>query len=416
MSNNALEQQELFRRIDTLEQDRLERDRLERDRLEYDRLEWDRLERDRLEYNRLEWDRVERGRLERDRLERPKSVSRSGSESGNAPSKIGFEGVSQLSKNEKESVNPKSGLESHGSSSKIAKSADSPSKNELESLEYLDYFWNSGFESHGSPSKIGKNADSPSKHGLESFKSLPKSDPVAHGDSTHIISPEIHVTLSIYDRTGAYQRSCIIEVDRDATILELTHRVHQQTGVSLDQMKLFHDGSLLQDLWNDQDRLGACNINESTILTLVLRDPIDGQIHLSTTPKSTTKVEAKDEVQSTSDDYDEDLYIMDPQAHFDMLRQLERNVLQRSEYYQTKREYSLSNALDPVDEGGLFLDEIGLQPSLAERIRRSSIMTQVSIHLVSIDFLSRSPSKNLAFHLRDIPIGDCWLIANRQVR
>ena len=79
MSKNALEQHELFRRTKTLEQ---ERDRLEQER---DILEQ---ERDILERNRLGWDR----------LEQPKSVWRSGSESDNAPSKIGLEGVSPLSK------------------------------------------------------------------------------------------------------------------------------------------------------------------------------------------------------------------------------------------------------------------------------------------------------------------------------
>ena len=306
MSNNALEQHELFRRIKTLEQepDRLEqeRDRLER---ELDRLKQ---ERDRLEQER---DRLEqkRDRLGWDRLEQPKSVWRSGSESDNAPSKIGLEGVSPLSKN----------------------------------------------------------------------------DPVHDGDFAQSNPLEIKVKVLI-DRGLDLSGNCIIRLDRDATILELLIRVHQQTGVRLDQMSLFHDGRFLQDLWNEQDRLSASNINNNTQVTVVVRNPIDSQIYLPTTPNSTTNVGAKDEVQATSDDYDEDLYIVDPQAHFDMLSQLERNVLQRSEYYQTKREYSLSSALDPVDENGFFLDEIGLRPSLAEKIRRSSIMTQVSIHLVSIDF------------------------------
>ncbi|KAI4218325.1 MAG: hypothetical protein L6R36_009017, partial [Xanthoria steineri] len=267
-------------------------------------------------------------------------------------------------------------------------SDDPPSKLGLESVRLSKIEQ----EELRSASKFGSGCvDSPPKDGLESFKSLPKSDPVAHGDSTHIISPEMHVTLSIYDRTGAYQRSCIIEVDRDATILELIHRVHQQTGVPLDQMKLFHDGSLVQDLWNDQDRLSACNINEKAIMTVVVRDPVDSQIYLPVTPNSTTNVEAKDEVQATSDDYDEDLYIVDPQAHFDMLRQLERNVLQRSEYYQTKRKYSLSSSLDPVDEKCFFSHEWGLQPSLRQKIRGSSIVTRT--------IQKKDPSSTAFWHL-----------------
>ena len=349
-------------------------------------------------------------------MELQKSVRKSGLQSDDPPSKFGLERVG-LSKIEQEKLRSAStiGPESVDSPSKIeqerlrsaskigSESVDSPAKIEQERLR--------------SPSKVGpESVDSPPKDGLESFKSLPKSDPISHGDSTHTITPEIHVTLLICDRSEACRRSCIIKVDRDTTILELTHRVHQQTGVPLDQMKLFHDGRLVQDLWNDQDRLSACNINDSMTMALDLRDYMDRQMYLPTTPRSTTNVEAEDEVQATLDDYDEDLYIVDPQAHFDMLRQLERNVLQRSEYYQTKRDFSLSSALGPVYKNGFFLDEIGLDPLLTETIRLSSIMTQVSIHLVSIHISSRSPSKTLASRLRDIPMGDCWLIASRQVR
>ena len=301
--------------------------------------------------------------------ELPKSVPKSGLQSDDPPSKLGLESVSPPSKIEQERLRsaPKNGLES---------------------------------------------VDSPSKDGLESFKPLPKSDPVPHGDSTHTTNPEMHVTLLIHDRRGAYQRSCIIKVDRDATIFELIRRIQPQTmtaGFSSRRTRLFYDGNILQDSWVKQDTLNTSNINEKTRMTLVL-----GHFFRANKLYLSTSVNAGTNLQATSNNYDEDLYIVDPQAHFDMLRQLERNVLQRSEYYQTKREYSLSSALDPVDGDVFFLDEIGLQPSLTERIRRSSIMTQVSIHLVSIDFLFQSPSRTLALHLRDIPIGDCWLMASRK--
>ncbi|KAI4228406.1 MAG: hypothetical protein LQ349_006558 [Xanthoria aureola] len=287
------------------------------------------------------------------RLELSKSVRKSGLQSDDPPSKFGLERV-RLSKIEQEELR---------SSSKIgSESVDSPSKIKQEELR--------------SASKIGsESVDSPPKDGLESFKSLPKSDPVPHGDFAHSNTPEIEVAVPIYIGQ-AYRRTCIIKVDRDATILELTHRVHQQTGVPLDQMKLFYNGNILQDIWDKQEKLSACSIDGSSIMTLVVREPIDGQIYLPTGPNTTTRVESTNEVQATSDDYDEDLYIVDPQAHFDMLSQLERNVLRRSEYFQAKREYSLSTALDPVDDDGAFLDEIGLRVSLTRRIRRSSIVTR----------------------------------------
>ncbi|KAI4233130.1 MAG: hypothetical protein LQ349_004597 [Xanthoria aureola] len=272
-----------------------------------------------------------RVRPERRRMELPKSVLKSGLQSDDPPSKLGLESVSPLSKIEQGRLR-------------------SDSKNGLESV------------------------DPPSKDGLESFKPRPKSDPVPHGDSTHTINPEMHVTLLIHDRRGTYQRSCIIKVDRDATIFELIRSIQQQTtiaGFSSRRTRLFYDGNILQDSWVKQDTLRTSNINEKTRMTLVL-----GHFFHANKLYLSTSVRAGTNLQATSNNYDEDLYIVDPQAHFDMLRQLERNVLQRSEYYQTKREYSLSSALDPVDEDGFFLDEIGLQPSLMGSIRRSSIMTQ----------------------------------------
>lgn len=308
--------------------------------------------------------------------ELPKTVPKSGLQSDDPPSKLGLESVSPLSKIEHERLR-------------------SASKNGLESV------------------------DSPSKDGLESFKSLPKSDPVPHGDSTHTITPEMHVTLLIHDRRGAYRTNCFIKVDRDATIFELTRRIHRHSAVATTMLaevsslrtRLFYDGNILQDSWAKQDTLSTCNINEKTRMTLVLGNFFrTNKLYLS------TSVNAGTNLQATSKNYDEDLYIVDPQAHFDMLRQLERNVLQRSEFFQTKREYSLSSALDPVDDDVFFLDEIGLPVLLTRRIRESMIVTRVSTHPVSFDFLLRLASKTLALHLRDIPIGNCWLMASRQDR
>ena len=317
--------------------------------------------------------------LEKYRMGLSQSVRKSGLQSDDPPSKLGLESVSPPSKIERERLY-------------------SVSKNGPESV------------------------DSPSKDGLESFKSLPKSDPVPHGDSTYTINPEIDVTILIHDTWGAPQRSCDIRVDQDTTILELTHRVQRQFGVPLDQVRLFHDGSILQHNWDEQEKLSACGINKNTIMILILNDLTDGRTYLPKTSNTTTHVETTNEVQTTPDDYDEDLYIVDPQAHFDMLSQLERNVLQRSEYFKTKREYCLSTTLDPVNDDGAFLDEIGLRVSLTRKIRGSSIVTRVSIHLVSFDSSSRSPShpdhlqKPSALHHRNLPMWDCWLIANRQYR
>ncbi|KAI4109265.1 MAG: hypothetical protein LQ345_007073, partial [Seirophora villosa] len=66
-------------------------------------------------------------------------------------------------------------------------------------------------------------------------------------------------------------------------------------------------------------------------------------------------------------DYDEDLYIVDPQSHFGSLKQLEQDVLRRSEYFKTKRSYSVSNSIVPLDDDGAVLDELGLEVPLDQR-------------------------------------------------
>ncbi|KAL8643985.1 MAG: hypothetical protein Q9226_007996 [Calogaya cf. arnoldii] len=78
--------------------------------------------------------------------------------------------------------------------------------------------------------------------------------------------------------------------------------------------------------------------------------------------------------QRTSADYDEDLYIIDPQTHFHKLKQLEQDVLQRSEYFRTKREYSLSSIVCPIDNDGAFLEDLGLRASMQRRIRWSGMI------------------------------------------
>ncbi|KAL9013328.1 MAG: hypothetical protein Q9173_001972 [Seirophora scorigena] len=69
-------------------------------------------------------------------------------------------------------------------------------------------------------------------------------------------------------------------------------------------------------------------------------------------------------------DYDEDLYIVDPQSHFGSFKQLEQDVLRRSEYFKTKRSYSVSSVIESLDDHGAVLDELGLEFSLPKRIYR----------------------------------------------
>ncbi|KAL8753778.1 MAG: hypothetical protein Q9199_004800 [Rusavskia elegans] len=299
------------------------------------------------------------------------------------------------------SKDSKSGLGSLKPSKKSLESPNSIPKSGLGSLtlpstkrlESPNSILKSRLASLNSPSKTGlENVNQPWKKVPESLDSPSKSDPVNPGEIAHSSTSEIEVTVLIYNGQ-AHQRTCHVKIDRDATILELTQSIQEQTEIPLYQLRLFSDGSGLRNKWDGEEKLSACNINDKTVMTMVLGDPTDGQSDLATSTNATTHVQAKNEVQATSNDYDydEDLYIIDPQAHFDMLKQLERKVLQRSEYFQTKREYSLSSALDPVDDDGFFLDQIGLRASLTKKIRRSSIVTRT--------LQEKDPSSGTFWHL-----------------
>ncbi|KAL8836604.1 MAG: hypothetical protein Q9176_006241 [Flavoplaca citrina] len=82
------------------------------------------------------------------------------------------------------------------------------------------------------------------------------------------------------------------------------------------------------------------------------------------------------QAEATFPDYDEDLHIVDPQSHFDKLKWLEQDVVGRSEYFRAKREYSLSSAVNPIDDDSIFLDELDLRASLRKKICGSSIVAK----------------------------------------
>ncbi|KAL8957344.1 MAG: hypothetical protein Q9193_005355 [Seirophora villosa] len=153
---------------------------------------------------------------------------------------------------------------------------------------------------------------------------------------------EIVVSVRLPDET-----EIPIKIDRDATIVEFEKRIDTAGGFP-----------------PDTDRSAA------------FIAPTDASNYGS---KSTDAagIESRREAQATAGDYngdpydyDEDLYIVDPQSHFGSLKQLEQDVLRRSEYFKTKRSYSVSNAINPLDDDGAVLDELGLEFPLQRRIRQ----------------------------------------------
>lgn len=84
-------------------------------------------------------------------------------------------------------------------------------------------------------------------------------------------------------------------------------------------------------------------------------------------------------------DFDEDLHIVDPQSHFHLLKQLERDVVKRSEYYQEGRRqrshptlrYDLTSAHDV-----LFADQHEANPWLIKKIFETILQWTVGLSLL----------------------------------
>ncbi|KAI4259560.1 MAG: hypothetical protein L6R42_004522 [Xanthoria sp. 1 TBL-2021] len=209
-----------------------------------------------------------------------------------------------------------------------------------------------------------------------------------HGSIGHPLDPLIDIFIATPD--GVHHP---LKINQHATIIELKQKAHENTGAPLDRIRFVYAGKVLGGLYgarSEEDRLSAYDIRSKCTLNLMLCSPDDGPSKLA--PASEMRsCQAQNKTEAASHDYDEDLHIVDPQSHFHGLRQLERDVVQRSEYFRTKGEYSVSSALDPVDDRDVLLDELGLRPTLRRKIHLSNIVLRVSVHFVSLDSLSRSP-------------------------
>ncbi|KAI4230672.1 MAG: hypothetical protein L6R40_007970 [Gallowayella cf. fulva] len=142
---------------------------------------------------------------------------------------------------------------------------------------------------------------------------------------------EIHVQ-TIY--SGKYT----FKVHRNGTIHDVKQQVKVRTGIPLEQMTLIFGGKPM----NKSSNLSAYNVQTGSTISLVLRSASpDVESLLSSV--SATEVHERWAAEARAGDFDEDLHIVDPHSHFELLRQLEQDVVKRSEYFETKREYSISN-------------------------------------------------------------------------
>ncbi|KAL8730569.1 MAG: hypothetical protein Q9166_004023 [cf. Caloplaca sp. 2 TL-2023] len=188
----------------------------------------------------------------------------------------------------------------------------------------------------------------------------------------------------------------IIKIDHNATLMELKAKIKDETGIPSHQMKLIFASKPMSDYVGTTDTpktLRAHNIQKGSTVHLVqkfLNDAFSRELtRLPSSANATTSHQQRAE--AVAGDFDEDLYIVDPHSHFELLKRLERDVVQRSEYYNNRRVYSVSTIIDPKDDDGAFLNQIRLRPYLHKIILESSIARQT--------LQEQNPSLHTFWHL-----------------
>ena len=211
--------------------------------------------------------------------------------------------------------------------------------------------------------------------------SLSKYDIPCHGTSAHPLGPSIEI--SVWSTVG---RPYHIFIRQNATISELRQRVQEKTGIPCHQTRLWCDGRIVGSFYGEtrnMENLSAFDIRNNSELEISLVGP-DIRLFYWEPESNLGHDQAQQQAGAISAEFDDDLYIVDPQSHFDMLRGLERDVVQRSEYFRAKREYNPSSAVDPADYRGVFLDDLGLRSWLKRKISRSMILVNVSFHSIQV--------------------------------
>ncbi|KAL8881196.1 MAG: hypothetical protein Q9215_006368 [Flavoplaca cf. flavocitrina] len=227
-----------------------------------------------------------------------------------------------------------------------------------------DEFTESDMISKGAPPQQGSKQPE--------HASLSKSHSPSHAKSTHRLDPLMSIT--VWGTDGVAHK---VKIKQNATVSELKQHVQAETGIQPHHMDLIYGTITLGLYWvsSEEDYLSDYDIRDKSHMDVKYTGPESYFSGLELEP-NTTNHEAQHHAEATSTDYDEDLYIVNPQSHFDMLRRLERDVVRRSEYYRSKQEYSQSSAADPADDDGVFLGELKLPASLQKKIRRSSTVAQ----------------------------------------
>ena len=172
--------------------------------------------------------------------------------------------------------------------------------------------------------------------------------------------------IQIKTLTGKTYR---LEVEPQESILSITQKLSdQESGLPPSQIELIYGGKPLQNYGGTTlKRLDHYQIQDASTLHMVIPSRPLSKVGPAKLPPHASAGKAQDEwrfkglpdasarkaqkewkLKAEMGDFDEDLHIVDPPAHFHILNQLERDVVHRSEYYRAGRRYDLSSILAPA--------------------------------------------------------------------
>ena len=148
--------------------------------------------------------------------------------------------------------------------------------------------------------------------------------------------------MQIFVKTSAGEKYTL-DVEPDETILDVKRKLSTQQDFTPQQMKFIYSGKQLRDyVVNSRIRRTLKDyaiLDCSTLHVLRTTESVASYTDFVELPSAESAREAKRVWQSKADmyDFDLDLHIVEPESHYILLRQLERHVLRRSEYYRQRK-------------------------------------------------------------------------------
>ncbi|KAL8910842.1 MAG: hypothetical protein Q9172_007779 [Xanthocarpia lactea] len=225
-------------------------------------------------------------------------------------------------------------------------------------------------------------------------------------------SPDFEISVEVWNG-----EKYTLWVNGKTTVLDLKQKILEQSGNPLDSMRVMYEAKELSDyIGNTRNPtlLSAYGIHEGYTIHVVLSGSTESPTAwpepssladpniwggsgvsrpgptestrnwLSPPPEpSAQKSHEFWEEKATNYDFDEDLYIVDPQAHFELLKKLERDIFERSEYRAANLAYDVTDRIYMHSPDEAVLRRAGLSDPLRADILDTISKQQASRGMIS---------------------------------